>query len=346
LRRSRALAIVGRVARLGRTALLLAAAAAAVAVAAIYALGGSEPTPTAAAPPAVPRERAVLAARASAAAISPDGRRCVTLDRGGTASLWSCADGTRLGRRAGLAPAAGPAVAFTRDGIGVLATGGAVARELDPTDLRNIAQVRGRSEALAPVISPSADRAFRPRSRHVAEIVDTKTGSEVAAVHHVPDLARARVVFSRDDSSFAVILRPRSWVNVFNAASGELINFFGLEAGRADVDLSSDGARVLIANGPTVRIMDVITGVELQRFTAPDATSTAAFGADERLVVAGDVDGRVRVWDTASGAEVAEYAGHPGPVADAALAADGRLLVTGPSRAPVVLECPACAPAA
>ena len=316
-------------------------------MAAIYSLGGSEPAPTAAAPPAVPRERAVLAARATAAAISPDGRRCVTLDRGGTASLWSCGDGKRLRRRAGLAPGtADPAVAFTRDGIGVLATGGAIARELDPTDLRNIARVRGRSEALAPVISPSAERAFRPRSRHVAEIVDTRSGSQVAAVHHVPDLARARVVFSRDDSSFAVILRPRSWVNVFNAASGELINFFGLEAGRADVDLSSDGARVLIANGPTVRIMDVITGVELQRFTAPDAISTAAFGADERLVVAGDVSGRVRVWDTTSGAEVAEYAGHPGPVSGAALAADGRLLVTGPSGAPVVLECPACAPAA
>ncbi len=333
--------------RPGRTALLLAGAAALVAAAVVLlALGRSSHESTAATRPAVPRERAVLAARAGAAAISPDGRRCVTLDRGGTASLWSCGDGKRLGHRAGLAPTATPAVAFTRDGIGVLATGGAIARELDPTDLRDIARVRGRSEALAPVISPSADRAFRPRSRHVAEILDTKTGSEVAAVHHVPDLARARVVFSRDDSSFAVILRPRSWVNVFNAASGELINFFGLEAGRADVDLSADGARVLIANGPTVRIMDVITGVELERFTAPEAISTAAFGADERLVVAGDVDGRVRVWDTASGAEVAEYAGHRGPVSDAALAANGRLLVSAPNRAPVVLECPACAPAA
>jgi WD40 repeat protein len=336
------------VARPGRTVLLLAGAAALLAAAAVLlTLGRSSRESTAATRPAVPRERAVLAARAGAAAISPDGRRCVTLDRGGTASLWSCADGKRLVRRAGLAPGTPrPVVAFTRDGIGVLATGGAIARELDPTDLRDIARVRGRSKALAPVISPSADRAFRPSSRHVAEIIDTKSGAEVAAVHHVPDLARARVVFSRDDSSFAVILRPRSWVNVFNAASGELINFFSLEAGRADVDLSADGTRVLIANGPTVRIMDVITGVELERFTAPDAISTAAFGADERLVVAGDVDGRVRVWDTASGAEVAEYAGHPGPVSGAALAADGRLLVTTPGRAPVVLECPACAPAA
>jgi WD40 repeat protein len=271
----------------------------------------------------------------------------VTLDRGGTASLWSCADGKRLGRRAGLASGtAGPAVAFTRDGLGVLAAGGDVARELDPTDLRGIARVGGRSEALAPVISPSADRAFRPRSRHVADILDTKSGSPVAALRHIPDLAGARVVFSRDDSSIAVILRPRSWATVFNATSGEPLNSFSLDAGRADVDLSADGSRVLIANGPTVRIMDVIIGVELERFTAQDAISTAAFGADERLVVAGDVDGRVRVWDTASGAEVAEYAGHPGPVSGAALAANGRLLVTAPNRAPIVLECPACAPAA
>lgn len=337
--------------RAGCTALALAAAIAVLAVTTLVLGGGSSDHPAAtAAPaaPAVPLERAVLGDRAArAAAISPDGGSCVTLDRGGTARLWSCADGTRLGRRGGLARGtARPAVAFTRDGIGVLATGGAMGRELDSTDLSLVARVRGRGEALAPVISPSAERAFRPLSRHVTEIVDTESGSQVAAVRHIPDVAGAQVVFSRDDGSVAVILRPRSWVNVFNAASGALRQSFSLEAGRADVDLSADGTRVLIANGPTVRIMEVITGVELERFTAPAAISSAAFGADERFVVAGDVDGGVRVWDATTGAVVAEYAGAPAPVRDAALAADGRLLVSGSRGSPIVLECPACAPAA
>ena len=119
-------------------------------------------------------------------------------------------------------------------------------------------------------------------------------------------------MFSRDDSSFAVILRPRSWVNVFNAASGELINFFGLEAGRADVDLSADGARVLIANGPTVRIMDVITGVELERFTAPDAIRPRRSGRTSAWWSPATSMDACGCGTRRAGAEVAEYAGHSG----------------------------------
>ena len=318
-----------------------------VAGVAILVASRSDRSASTAAQPAVPRERAVLDVRAGAVAISPDGRRCVTLDRAGTTSLWSCADGERLLRRRGVAAGASTAaVAFTRDGLGILAASGGKAKVLDPGDLRTVTSLRGPTRALAPVISPSGLRAFRPRSTHVAHIVDTGGGRRVVALRHIPDLARARVVFSRDDRSVAMVIRPRSWVTVFDATTGEPRNSFNLDAADASFDLSADGARVLIATGTTLRIMEVNTGVELERITAHGAVSSAAFGADERLIVAGEADGGVEVWDTADGAEVAEYAGGSGAVSAAALAADGRLLVSGSRGSPVVLECPACAPAA
>ena len=328
--------------RPGRKPVLLAVAAVAAVAAAILAFGRSDPSVPEPAPAVAPRERALLDVRAVAAAISPDGRRCVTVDAAGRVSLWSCNDGKRLRRRSAAARSGRASISFTRDGLGILAGGGAAARVLDPGDLAQVTRLRGAGRGLAPVISPSAALAFRPRSAHLAEIVETGSGRRIAALPHIPDLIRARVTFSGDDRAVAVITRPRSWVTVFDSSAGASLNSFSLEAADASVALSADGGRLLIADGTAVRIMEVITGVERRRFNAPTRVTTVAFGVDERLVVTGDAAGVVRVWHAATGAPIAEYATGSGRVEAAALAADGRLLVTRSSGSPVVLDCPPC----
>jgi WD40 repeat protein len=342
LRPFRRLAIVAAVDRPGRQS--VAAAVAALAAVGLGILAASEPgrVATDAAPP----DTAVLDVRADGAAISPDGRRCVTLNRDGTTSLWSCADGERLRRRGPRDASGRSAVEFTRDGLAIVATRGTATTMLDPERLAEVGRLRGPGPGLAPTISPSGSRALRPLSAHSAEIVETASGERIAALRQIPDLARATVVFSGDDRRVAVITRPRSWVTVLDSATGRPLGSFGLEGAGADVDLSADGARVLIADRESVRILDVATGVERGRFAPIDRLSTAAFGVDERLVVTGDAGGAVAVWDTASGAEVVEYAAGPGAVESVALAADGRLLVTSARGSAIVLECPACAPAA
>jgi WD40 repeat protein len=329
--------------RPGRNLALLAALAVVVAGVGVLLLTESAHEAAQPRPPETPRRGAVLDVRASAVAISPDGRRCVTLDRAGDASLWSCADGERLLRRRAGASGGRPTVSYTRDGLAILATTGGGARVLDPGDLAVVRKLRGPSSELAPAISPSGARALRPLSAHRAAITDTARGRRVAVLPHIPDLGRATVVFSGDDRAVAVITRPRSWATVFDATNGVPINSFALEDTRAHVDLSADGTRLLIADGTTVRIVDVLTGIERERFAARGRVSTGSFGVNERFVVTGGADGTVNVWDTATGAEVAEYAGGPGAVESAALAADGRLLVAGRGGLPVVLDCGPCA---
>ena len=328
--------------------MLAALAAVGLAIAAIV---HSEPAPkTAAQPPpvATPRLTAALGSRAGAAAISPDGRRCATLDREGITSLWSCADGKRLAR-SGRQPeshdsaAAGERVAFTRDGLAILATSGAETTVLTPTDLTAVERLRGPGPELAPTVSPSGSRAFRPLTRHSAEVVETPGERRIAEIGRIPHLAQAAVVFSRDDRALAIITRPRAWATVLDSSTGDSLNSFSLESRSAKVDLSAGGDRVLIGDRRSVRIMDVITGVERDRFDLPSSVSAAAYGVDERFVVAGSADGMVRVWDTATGAEIAAFDGGPGPVSGVSLAADGRLLVTAPNGPPIVLDCRACA---
>jgi WD40 repeat protein len=234
-------------------------------------------------------------------------------------------------------------VSYTRDGLAILATAGPAAQVLDPRGLRVVDHLSGPNSDLVPAISPSGARALRPLSRHRAAIVDTARGRRVAVLPHIPDLGRATVVFSADDRAVAVITRPRSWATVFDATNGEPVNSFALEDTGAHVDLSADGTRLLIADGTSVRIVDVLTGIERERFAPLGPVSTGSFGVNERFVVTGGADGTVGVWDTATGAQVAEYANARGPVESATLAADGRLLVAGPGGSPVVLDCAVCA---
>jgi WD40 repeat protein len=130
---------------------------------------------------------------------------------------------------------------------------------------------------------------------------------------------------------------------VFDATNGVPVNSFALEDTGAHVDLSADGKRLLIADGTSVRIVDVLTGIERERFAPPGPVSTGSFGVNERFAVTGGADGTVGVWDTTTGTQVAEYADVRGPVESATLAADGRLLVAGRGGAPVVLDCGVCA---
>ena len=327
----------------GRKVALVAAVTVIAAALAIVALVPSGDDPSSARAPVAPHRGAVLDVRATAAAISPDGRRCVTLDRAGGTSLWSCADGKRLRARPGPAGGTRASVSYTRDGVAILTSTGAGATVLDPRDLAVVRRLRGPSRELVPAISPSGVHALRPLSLHTAAIVDTAGGRRIAALRHIPDLGRATVDFSGDDRAVAVITRPRSWATVFDATDGEPLHSFALEHTSADVDLSADGKRLLIADGTRVQIVDVLTGVERESFSPPGPVSTGSFGVNERFVVTGGADGAVSVWDAETGSQVAEYAGGPGAVASATLAADGRLLVAGRRASPVVLDCAACA---
>ena len=314
----------------GRKVALVAAVTVIAATLAIVALVPSGDDPSSARAPVAPHRGAVLDVRATAAAISPDGRRCVTLDRAGGTSLWSCADGERLRERPGPAGGTRASVAYTRDGVAILdLVGGRRDGCSIPVTSRSCGACGGRADELVPAISPSGVHALRPLSPHTAAIVDTRRrpADRRAPPHPGPrardgGLLRRRPRGGRDHQ--AAVLGHR-----LRRDHGEPLNSFALEDTSAHVDLSADGKRLLIADGTTVRIVDVLTGIERERFSPP-GRGLDRFVRRQRALRRHRRRRRdgLRVGPD-DGPEVAEYAGGPGAVASATLAADGRLLVAG-----------------
>jgi WD40 repeat protein len=111
---------------------------------------------------------------------------------------------------------------------------------------------------------------------------------------------------------------------------------------------SRDGTELLTAGGGAAQVWDTTTGglrEELARVQGD--TSTAAYSADDRLVVTGHDDGIVRVWDRATSALLGEYDAGSGGVAQVATGFGGtRIFAVGADSTLRMFTCDACAPEA
>jgi WD40 repeat protein len=76
-----------------------------------------------------------------------------------------------------------------------------------------------------------------------------------------------------------------------------------------------------------VRLTDVKTGKQVETLGQP-AAALAAFAPDGKTVATPTEDGRLRLWETATGKEVCTFAGAPGKVEWLGFTADGKTLIS------------------
>lgn len=90
------------------------------------------------------------------------------------------------------------------------------------------------------------------------------------------------------------------------------------------VAFAPDGKRMLV--GKPLALLDPANG----RVIAPldGVAECLAFSGNGRMAISGGNDGRVRLWDTASGKEISRSHGHDQPVTALAIAPDGRLIAS------------------
>ena len=238
-------------------------------------------------------------------AFSPDGALAYSASFDGTLSVWNVAAGGTLQNQFALENALPHSIAVSPDGdlLAVGMTDGTI-RMLDAAsgDLR--ARLTGHEGlvtrlAFSPdglqVLSGSLDRTLR--------LWDVETGEQVMS-----------------------ILNPGAILNVAFSPDG-----LRVVSSSGDNDLT--GKADPLIRDRTVRVWDLETGAELQRFQPNSGFVRAvAFSPDGRRVAAGtwnqEDGGRIHLWDVATGDIVNTFYGHTDIITAVTFSPDGRTLLS------------------
>jgi WD40 repeat protein len=148
------------------------------------------------------------------------------------------------------------------------------------------------------------------------------TERRVQAFQGTENLMAVGAAFSADGGLLA-LHSPGNEVQLHEVATGALLGILAHSDAIGTLRFSPAAPVLATAAGRTVRLWDARERRLLARFRAfRKFAPCLAFSADGRLLAAGSNEGRVRVWEVASGREVADLAWGKGEVVDLAFAPD------------------------
>lgn len=194
----------------------------------------------------------------------------------------------------------------------------------------------------ARILSGSCDGTLRLWDTHTTDLLTDFAGVQgsVFALDVSPD---GRFAVS-GGSGIGRDRKPLSLLQLWDLASGkELRRMSGHTSGVRCLTISPDGKRVASGGGDgTVRLWEVETGRELHCFPGHKrSVQTVAFAPDGgSLLSAGGgqekkgepVDCALRLWDVATGREIASFSGHSHRVTSVAFLADARSAISSSGR--------------
>ena len=281
-------------------------------------------------------------AAAQAAAFSPDGGRVVTACRDRTARLWDMSTGAEIMVLRGHAKPLSYA-AFSADGRRIVAGGARTARVWDAATGAPVATIGNREGVSVAVLSPDGRQALTvcagsyPRSleRESLRVWDVDAGTETGPVSgsDVTPLwfgwsPEGRRMFIGGFDGRGRLLDADTFAVLATVAPDRSSD--GRNLGRAcRFAFNPDGTRIAVAAFDTVCVLETRDGRESWA-TKPHPLPVAclAFSPDGSRLLAGSDDGKARLWDAATGAELAVLEGHRDAVLNVAFGGDGDRLIT------------------
>ena len=269
----------------------------------------------------------------SGVAFSPDGVRLASVSVDGTARLWDVHSGEVV--RTFTSPAGLSAVSFSPEGSR-LATGGddGVVRVWDVDSGEEMLTLPGHTGFIANVaFTPDGNRLFSAAFDDTTRLWDVSvTGARNWLTVPSATGIFTRVAFSPDGTSFAAPVDPGG-VTIWDAQTGaEIMTLTDHEPKLTTVAFSPDGRRLVASSDLTVTppVWDVTTSELERHLEGHDAPVRAvAFSPDGDRIATGGRDGTMRLWDPATGSELATIPTAANDVDAVGWSPDGRFLVAG-----------------
>ena len=264
-------------------------------------------------------------------AMTPDGRRAVSLGQDGVAVVWDALTWTKL--RATPVAFWNDNISITPDGRRILGIGrdSRSLRVLDAAtgaETQNLANVWANANAFA--VSPDSRRVAATmidRSIRIFDVAGTDDSTEFLPVN-----SAMSVCWTPDGRRIACV-GADSAIRIHDAKTGALVASF--DADRSGMALTaSPDSRFLatLSRSRKVRILDAETAREVRTF-APIVNNIrcVAFMPHSRWVAVAENSGLVNVWDCETGREIGRLATEQRAVMTVAFTPGGRWLVTGGS---------------
>jgi WD40 repeat protein len=265
------------------------------------------------------------------AAFSPDGKRVVTALEDRTARIWDAATAAQIATLKGHDERVLTA-AFSPDGRRVVtASEDRTARIWDVAAEAQIVVLKGHDARIRSVeFSPDGrcivTTASISASDKTTRIWDAATGAQIAVLRHDDWVQGA--AFTADGQRVVTMSRDKT-ARIWDASTGTQIAAVKGRDGLVErAAFSPDGKHVLTMALDRTAVWDIVTGAEIVLKGHNSQVNGAAFSPDGRRVVTASDDTTARIWDAATGAQIAMLEGHSGQVTGAAFSPDGRRVVT------------------
>jgi WD40 repeat protein len=259
-----------------------------------------------------------------ACAFAPDGRSVAALWGGGPVHLWDAASGKSLRRLR--APAPQQRLAWSADGPLASAGEDGMVRLWDPRTGKQVKQLDwgqagAKRKELASEEQLIAGVAFSPDGKTLtaagALLVEDRTQTVVASWEVSTGARRLRVTTPVAGPG---VLGKEDLLGM--AAELEMLGL--------SLTVSPDGNSLLLGGVTGARLLDAGTGKELRQFGGLGVLRwTAAFSPDGKLLAAGRNDGKLRIWEVASGTVLHDFPAHSAAVTAVAFSPDGKTVATG-----------------
>lgn len=278
--------------------------------------------------------RASSAGKVHSAAFSPDGRQVVTAGGDHTARVWDVPSGREAALLLGHEASVSMAV-FSPDGrLIVTASRDRTARVWDAQTGQEIARLRGHEGAVSTALfSRDVQWVVTASEDRTARVWGATTGRQVAVLGgHEAEVGTA--TFSPDGLR-VVTASQDTTARVWDATTGrQLLVLRGHTSWVTTAVFSPDGQQIVTSgNDATTYVWDANTGAKVYalpgRYTEVSHAAYSSDSSDQKLLATVDSLGRIRVWETSTGKQVAViYAADQMIVWSASLSPDGRWVVT------------------